>query len=61
MHLDMTVTLGNVLQIVLTIGGLFLAYGKLKERLVAIEVQLKPLWHEYTNRRTIVRRAEDRA
>lgn len=60
MHLDLTVTLGNVLTIAAMVIGGFLSYEKIKERLIAIEVQLKPLWTEYTERRHEQRRSEDR-
>lgn len=61
MHLDMTITLGNIVEIGTIAMGIMLAYTKLKERLVAIEVQLKPLWEEFTSeRRQYPRRAEDR-
>lgn len=60
MHMDMTVTFGNVLTIAATVGGLFIAFSKLKERLVALETRIDPLWAEYTERRHPARRAEDR-
>ncbi len=60
MHLDTTITLGNVLTIASSVIGMFLGYTKLRERLVAIETQLGPLWGEYNDRRQMVRRAADR-
>jgi hypothetical protein len=60
MRLDLTVTLGNLLTIAVMVGGVFVAYTKLKERLISIETQLRPLWAEFTERRTSARRAEDR-
>jgi len=60
MHLDMTVTLGNVIQTAVIVSGLFLAYTRLRERLVRIETRLGPLWREYTGRRGYIRRGEDR-
>jgi hypothetical protein len=51
MHMDMTVTLGNVLTIATIVGGLFVAYGKIKERLVAIETQLPLMWRAIERRR----------
>ena len=50
-ELDLTITLGNVIQIVVTIAGLFLAYGALRERLVRIETQLEPLWAWWNERK----------
>lgn len=49
--LDLTVTLGNILEIVVLIAALQLAYAALRERLVRIETQVKPLWDEYNTRR----------
>lgn len=57
MVLDMTVTMGNVLTIATMIGGLFMVYVAIRERLVRIETQLGPLWSEYTERRVGDRRA----
>ena len=51
MHLDMTITLGNVVQIAFSVVAIILAYGKLRERLVRIETQLSPLWTEFERRR----------
>lgn len=51
MRLDMTVTLGNVIQTLVILAGLFLAYGAIRERLVRIETQLDPLWKEFERRR----------
>lgn len=60
LQLDMTVTLGNVLQIGATIAAVLLAYGALRERLVRIETQLSPVWQDWVERRSHSRRAEDR-
>lgn len=60
MRLDMTITLGNVLQLGGMVLGVFIAYSRLREQLIAIETKLIPLWNEFTERRTIVRRSEDR-
>jgi hypothetical protein len=49
-RLDMTITLGNVIQIAMSLAAIFLAYGKLRERLVRIETQLQPLWSEFERR-----------
>jgi hypothetical protein len=51
MRLDMTITFGNVLQIVSTIVIVFAAYVRIRERLVRIETQLDPLWREFERRR----------
>lgn len=51
MHLDLTVTLGNVISAVSTLGGVLAAYIKLTSRLVRIETQLEPLWREFERRR----------
>lgn len=60
MRLDMTITLGNVLQLGGFVLGLFIVYVKLREQLVEMNTKLAPLWDEYTNRRKIHRRSEDR-
>jgi hypothetical protein len=60
MRLDMAISLGNVIQIAVIVVGIFMAYTKLKERLVSIETQLEPLWNEYTDRRHGNRRVVDR-
>jgi hypothetical protein len=48
--MDMTVTLGNVIQTVVVLGGLFVSYVKQREQLAAIETKLNPLW-DWWNRR----------
>jgi len=48
---DMTITIGNVIQIAVTIGGLFMAYSALRERLTRIETQIEPMWREFERRR----------
>lgn len=58
--MDLTITLGNILQITATIVAVFMAYVGLRERLVGIETRLNPLWDEYTDRRKAERRREDR-
>lgn len=51
MQLQMTITLGNVIQIIVTLGGVFLAYVAIRERLVRIETsmltQLQPMWEQW--------------
>ena len=59
MQLDTTITLGSVIQIATTLGGLFVAYAKLRERLVAMETRLDPLWSDFVRRRTAHARGED--
>lgn len=60
MHWDGTVTAGNVLTVITMVAAVFLAYTRLREQLVSIETKLGPLWSEFTERRTVARRAEDR-
>lgn len=60
MHLDMTITLGNVIQIGVIITAVYAAYSKIRERLVRIETRLAPLWREY-ERRQWHRREENRS
>lgn len=49
--LDMTVTLGNVIQTVAFLGGLLGLYIKIRDRIKEIEVKLAPLWDEFIRRR----------
>jgi hypothetical protein len=61
LHWDPTISAGNIVSALIIVGGVFLAYVRLREELTEIKTQLKPLWDEYTDRRAVVRRAEDRA
>lgn len=49
--MQMTVTLGDVMQIVGTLGAIFLAYQGIRDRLTRIETRLDPLWREFIGRR----------
>lgn len=49
--LDMTITLGNVIQTAMILGGLLAIYIKLRERLAIIETRVGPLWEEFIRRR----------
>jgi hypothetical protein len=60
MRLDMTITIGTLLQIGATVIAVGVAYAKLREQLATIDTKLAPLWDEYTDRRKIHRRSEDR-
>ncbi len=60
MRLDMTITFGNLLQIGATAVLVVSAYIKLREQLVSLSTKIEPLWNEYTDRRHVARRAEDR-
>lgn len=53
MTLDLTMTLGNVIQTALVLGGLLAVYIKIRERLVAVETKLDPLWKEFERRRGV--------
>lgn len=61
MHLDMSISIGNVIQMGVAIITIVGAYYKLREQLTAINTKLAPLWDEYTDRRHGARRMEDRA
>jgi len=54
----MTFTVGNVTQIIVTVGGLLAAYTKLRERLTRIETQIEPMWREFERRRGATRDRE---
>jgi hypothetical protein len=58
MKLDLTINLGNIVTLFGMLVGLFLAYTKIRERLITIETQLGPLWNEYNDRRRGERRGE---
>lgn len=51
MRLDMSVSLGTVIQAAVTVAAVFMAYSAIRERLVRIETQLDPLWKEFERRR----------
>lgn len=57
---DPTITAGNVLTAAMILGGVFVAYVRLREELIEIKTRLQPLWDEFTERRKAARRAEDR-
>jgi hypothetical protein len=48
---DPTITAGNLLTAVMMLGGVFVAYVGLRERLIAIETRLGPLWEDFVERR----------
>ena len=52
LQLEMTITLGNVLQAGATIIAILAAFFRLRERLVTIEIKLEPLWKEFERRRS---------
>lgn len=58
--LDMSITLGNIVQIGGTVATVVVAYYALRERLVRIETQMAPLWEDWIERRRSARRQEDR-
>jgi hypothetical protein len=49
--MDMKVTLGNVIQIVVILGALFISHVKQREQLAAIETKLNPLWQWWNDAR----------
>ena len=51
MSATLAVWIGVGLNIAVTVGGVFLAYTAIRERLVRIETQLEPLWRAYERRR----------
>lgn len=61
MHWDGTIRAGDVVASLTFAVAVLAAYVRIRERLVALEIQCAPLWHEYTERRTVVRRAADRS
>lgn len=54
MRLDMTITIGTVIQIGVTVCALFMVYAAIRERLVRMETQLGPIvrwWNQRAERR----------
>lgn len=51
MLVNLTVTLGQLLQICVTLGGLLALYVGIEKRLTRIETQLEPLWQLYERRK----------
>lgn len=51
MRFDLTITLGNIVQLATILGALFVGYGKIRDRLVRIETQVEPLWGQFVERR----------
>ena len=47
---DASISLGNVLQLLVMLAALATGFASLRERLAQIEVKLAPLWHEYIER-----------
>ena len=43
--MDLTVTLGNVIQMGLTVAAVFLAYAGIRDRLTKLETRLDPPAH----------------
>jgi hypothetical protein len=54
MSMDMSIRLGDVIQIAVIVSGLFIGYGKLETRLAVLEAKIEPLW------RALERRQSDR-
>lgn len=50
MRIDATISLGNVLTVVVILIGLFGATADLRERITAIEVKIDPLWIEFSGK-----------
>lgn len=47
MQLDLTITLGNVIQAGVTVAAVLAAYIRQRDRLTAIEIKLDPLWRQF--------------
>jgi len=58
---DATIRAGDIVAAGTFALAVLAAYARIRERLVALEIQLAPLWTEYNDRRTTVRRAVDRS
>ena len=58
--LDLSITLGNLMQLGGTICAVVIAYYGLRERLVRIETQTAPVVEWWNKRQASQRRAEDR-
>lgn len=51
MLVNLTVTLGQLVQISVTVGGLIALYIGIERRLTCIETKLDPMWRQYERRR----------
>lgn len=56
---DPTVSAGSIISAAMMLGGVLVAYVSLRERLIKLETQIKPVWDEYTARGRPMRRAGD--
>ncbi len=56
--MQLTITLGDVLQVAATIGALVVAYIRMSDRLTAIETKIDPIWEWFWQRND--RRASSR-
>lgn len=52
MHLDLTITLGNIISGAGTIAAVVVAYMKIRDRLIVVETRLEPLWSEWVERQS---------
>lgn len=51
MHLDLTVTLGNIISGAMCVAAVLGAHMRTRDRMVRIETLLEPLWKEFERRR----------
>jgi hypothetical protein len=47
----LTVTLGDLMQIIAALGAIFIAFHKIQNRLTIIETQVHPVWEWFVQKR----------
>lgn len=55
--MQFSVTLGDILNIAATVITVVAAYVRLSDRLIKVETQVEPMWHEHNSQRQRERRA----
>lgn len=47
---DPSISLGNVLQIIVLLAAMAAGFGSLRERIAAVELKIEPIWNDYLYR-----------
>ena len=48
---DPSISLGNVIQILVLLAAMATGFGSLRERIAAVELMIRPLWSDFLDRR----------
>jgi hypothetical protein len=46
-HFDATITLGSILQTIVLVSSIFIAYNGLTNRLVSVETKVEAMWNHF--------------